>query len=352
MIPVILSGGSGKRLWPLSTKNKPKQFLKINNVNTLFENTILRLQQITSHEPIIICQNNHKRYVMENLCNINAGAHAILTEPLSKNTAPAIAAACLFLQKNNDDPVVTVFPSDQHIEDTSALKATLKTAEKYAEKGHIVALGIQPHEAHTGYGYIQKGKQDVNGSYHIAAFKEKPCKEKAERFYNTKQYLWNSGIFCFKASVLLNEIAKFKPELLHHLKKSVQNASQDQSSYALDKDLFAKIENISIDHAVMESTDLGFVVELNSQWADIGNWDSVFKISSKDKNNNVILEGRGTLKNSQNNLVHVEGKDVILIGVDDLIIVENTEGLLIMKRGNAESVKNITDEINAGKKKS
>ena len=346
MIPVILSGGSGTRLWPLSRPLYPKQFLALHTDKTLFQETVSRLKHLGSLDPIVVCNDEHRFIVAENLRDIGCAAQNIILEPVGRNTAPAIAAAALVAMKDGDDPILIVLPADHIIENIDAFGSAVKIAKRLAEEGRLVTFGVTPTEAHTGYGYIELGKSLETDVNEIADFKEKPDQDTAEKFVKSGQYLWNGGMFCFRASSFLTELEKLQPELLECVKNSIDNAKVDLDFDRLNKDAFEKCPDISIDYAVMEHTKNGVVVALDASWSDIGAWDSVWNVAAKDVNGNAC-KGDVIVRDSKNNLIYSQNKLVAVLGVEGLIVIETQDAILVADKNKVQDVKQIVDTLKA-----
>ncbi len=344
MIPVMLSGGSGTRLWPLSRPLYPKQFLALHSDKTLFQETVGRLNLIGASDPIVVCNDEHRFIVAENLREIDCKAQNIVLEPVGRNTAPAIAAASLLASNGGDDPILIVLPADHIIDDVYAFGKAVDVARNMAEKGHLVTFGIKPNEAHTGYGYIELGDDIENGVHKIADFKEKPDRETAEKFVTSGNYLWNGGMFCFRASSFLSELERLHPELLSCVKDAVGCAKGDLDFDRLDREMFGKCADISIDYAVMEHTDKGVVVSLDASWSDIGAWDSVWKVAEKDSNGNVC-KGDVVVHDSRDNLIYSQSKLVSVLGAKDLVVVETQDAILVADKTKVQDVKKIVDTL-------
>ncbi len=283
MYPVILSGGSGSRLWPLSRPLYPKQFIALHSDKTLFQETVLRLNSLDLSNPIVVCNEEHRFIVAENMRTINQEPQDIVLEPVGRNTAPAIAVAAIAALKHDENAILLVLPADHVIEDVDAFGKAVETAQKMAEEGHLVTFGIKPTEPHTGYGYIESGDEIGEGAYKLAAFKEKPDLETAKSFVESGNYLWNSGMFCFKASAYLAELEKHHTDIVTHARSSVIGSEEDLDFIRLDTKEFEKCEDISVDYAVMEKTDNAVMVSLDAQWSDVGSWDAVWKYAKKMK---------------------------------------------------------------------
>ena len=344
IVPVILSGGSGKRLWPLSRTLFPKQFINLINDTTLFQDTILRLPEDIS-DPLIICNEEHRFLVAEQLRQIESNNSGIILEPIGKNTAPAIAIAALSLFNNNQDPILLVLSADHLIHNSKSFHKSIKTARTIAEQGKMVALGVRPTKPETGYGYIEIDNSHDAKYYDIKSFKEKPSLEIAKNYLDSGNYYWNSGIFMFKASVYLNELEKFEPKILSACKKSYKNSYKDLDFVRLDNEKFIKCPEKSIDYAVMEKTKEAIVVPLESNWYDIGSWEMLWEMKQKDSNNNVS-KGDVILYEVKNSYIHSSNRLVAAIGVSNLVIIDTQDALLVSDKKDTQSIKNIVEKLN------
>lgn len=336
IIPVILSGGSGKRLWPLSTNTRPKQFLDLGFDKTLFQMTLERIEYCELSSPIIICNTAQKELVRESLNSHNSSNYIAIIEPEQKNTAPAITMAVLLSDENT---LLLTLPSDHLIQNLETFKNTVKLAYKHAQNGHIVTFGIPPENAHTGFGYIERGDEITKNAYKVARFHEKPNKATAEKYANSPDYYWNSGMFCFSAVTYLSELKKYNPELLTQVTHALENVQKEGNNLILKKTLYSGCQSISIDHAIMEKTDKAVVLPFESGWSDIGNWNSLWQASEKDAFNNV-LHGNVMLQSGSENIIVSKNKPIHAIGVKDLIIIETDDGILIANKDMAEDIKN------------
>jgi len=346
MIPVILSGGSGTRLWPLSRKSCPKQFLALHKENTLFQETLMALKTLEMEKPIIICNQDHRFTVANNAQEIDAQLEHIILEPMGRNTAPAIAMAAFAALEKEADPVLLVLPADHDIQNQEELGKAYEKAEALAQKGYMVTFGIQPQEAHTGYGYIQLGKTLEGGAHQIQKFIEKPNEEKAQMLLDQGDCHWNSGMFCFKASTFLDELKELNAELYHQSLKAFANVKEDYDFLRLDADTFQECESVSIDVAIMEKTDKGCVLPVDVEWTDVGSWDSVWSLFDKDENDNV-LRGDVVEHNTKGNYVHSPEKLTAVLGVEDLIIVNLPDVLLVAHKDSAQDIKKIVAQLEA-----
>ena len=344
IVPVILSGGSGKRLWPLSRTLFPKQFINLISDTTPFQDTILRLPEDIS-DPLVICNEEHRFLVAEQLRQIEANNRGIILEPIGKNTAPAIALAALNLFNNNQDPMLLVLSADLLIQNIKSFHKSIKTAKTLVEQGKMVALGVRPTKPETGYGYIEFDNSHEADNYDIKSFKEKPSQEIAKNYLDSGNYYWNSGIFMFKASVYLNELEKFEPEILDACKKSYKNSYKDLDFVRLDHEKFIKCPEKSIDYAVMEKTKEAVVVPLESNWSDIGSWEMLWEAKQKDSKNNVS-EGDVILNEVKNSYIHSSNRLVSAIGVSNLVIIDTQDALLVSDKKDTQNIKNIVEKLN------
>ncbi len=344
IVPVILSGGSGKRLWPLSRTIFPKQFINLTSDTTPFQETILRLPEDIS-DPLVICNEEHRFLVAEQLRQIEANNSGIILEPIGKNTAPAITLAALNLFNNNQDPMLLVLSTDLEISNIKSFHKSIKTAKTIAEQGKMVALGVRPTKPETGYGYIEFDNSHEAEYYDIKSFREKPSLAIAKNYLDSGNYYWNSGIFMFKASVYLNELEKFEPEILSACKKSYKNSYQDLDFVRLDNEEFIKCPEKSIDYAVMEKTKESIVVPLESNWSDIGSWEQLWEVKKKDNKNNAS-KGDVILYEVKNSYIHGSNRLVVAIGVSNLVIIDTQDALLVADKQDSQSLKNIVEKLN------
>ena len=340
MYGLILAGGSGSRLWPLSRELYPKQLLNIQNSQSLLQSTFLRLKECINPDNIIsmtgVKHLSNVKYQLSALTN----NPVVLSEPISKNTAPAIILGCKYILENSkEDPVILAVPSDHSIKDTKAFIETVKEAEKIAEKGYIVTFGIKPSYAETGYGYINTADAKVEQGYKVNKFVEKPDTETAEKYIKEGNYYWNGGIFMFKASVLLEQASKYAPEIYKNLKNFDFTKSSEIPYIEFDK-----MPSISIDYAVMEKSDKIALVELKSDWNDLGSWKSIYDVSKKDENGNVKI-GHVLDEGSKNSFVYSQSKLVATIGLEDIILVETEDAVLACKADKSQDVKKIFDTL-------
>jgi mannose-1-phosphate guanylyltransferase/mannose-6-phosphate isomerase len=347
IIPVILSGGSGTRLWPLSRKQYPKQYLPLVSDNTMLQETILRLSGLDNlTDPIIVCNADHRFLVAEQCQQIDITNPTILLEPVGRNTAPAIAAAALQSLKTLDDAVLLVLSADHVIQDVEVFHQAINIASKQAQDGKLATFGIVPTDANTGYGYIKSSKENIDGVYKIEEFVEKPDLKTAQTYLEQGNYLWNSGMFMFKAAMLIDELTTHSPDIVTSVNDAVNNATQDLDFIRLDKQAFESSPSDSIDYALMEKSDNVVVVPLNAQWNDIGSWSALHDIGVKDKNSNVI-KGDVVIQNITNTYINADHHMVVAIGVDNLIIVDTPDATFITTQDKAQEIKDIVETLQA-----
>jgi len=350
--PVIMAGGTGSRLWPLSRKLFPKQFLKVATENTMIQETLLRLSGLETAQPLTICNEEHRFIVAEQLREINE-LGTIILEPVGRNTAPAIALAALTELNNGNDPVLLVLAADHVIENTDEFQRVVKRSAQLAEAGKLVTFGIVPSHAETGYGYIRQGKAVAGTSgFAVAEFVEKPDLDTANSYLESGDYLWNSGMFMFKASRYVEELTKFNPEIVAVCKKALAHTSTDLDFVRVDETEFTQCPDDSIDYAVMEplcraeGSESVVVVPLDAEWNDIGSFSAIWDLKDKDENGNVH-QGDVLSHSSTNSLVIAEQKLVAIVGVDNIIVVETKDAVLVANKDNVQDVKKIVEQLKA-----
>lgn len=356
LVPVVLCGGSGSRLWPISRASFPKQYLSMDPKieDSFLQLTLKRLKGLAKSEnPIILCNEEHRFITAEQLRKIKVKPKSIILEPFGKNTAPAVALAALNCL--DEDPLLLVMPSDHKIFDISSFLRTVESAKKYAEADNLLTFGISPNNPETGYGYIKSKKPLIKNGLkgeEIEEFIEKPSKEIAEKLIQSDYYNWNSGIYLFKASTIINEIEKYSPDIISSCRNALKYKTKDLYFEKIDKESFQSCPNISIDNAVMEKTRLGIVFSLDVGWSDIGGWKSFWENSVKDENGNALF-GNAIGISAKNNLIRSEKRLVLGLGIEDLIIVETNDAILVSKKDHSENVKGIVDLLKKkGKKES
>jgi len=342
IIPLVLSGGAGTRLWPLSRQTKPKQFLEIDSEQTLFQNTVCRcVDHVFDPKPIIVASNEHRFLVAENLRALNITAD-ILLEPVSRNSFPAILAGCLQAIARQEDAIVLVLAADHRVLDNQGFVDTIKAATPIAETGKIITFGVQPDYPATGYGYIKPGKS-VGDGFSVDQFIEKPDFQTAERYINAG-YLWNSGNFMFSVSTFLELSRNYMPDTMQAVSKAFEARERDLDYLRLNEEEFSHAENISVDYAILEKTDLAAVVPVSHDWSDIGTWQSVWRNMERDNFDNA-LTGDVIVQNSCRNLVHSEAQLTTLMGVDDLVVIATRDTVLVADQSSSEHVKELVDVL-------
>lgn len=348
IIPVILSGGTGSRLWPLSRMSYPKQFLKLCSSNTLIQDTLIRINSLTVRKNIVICNEEHRFIVAEQLREINQLQNSsIILEPTGKNTAPAIALASFLAQNisyQNEENLLLVLAADHFIADPDEFISSINNSLEFALNDRLVTFGITPSKPETGYGYIKKGKRLGDNVYDVERFVEKPDIINAKSYVNSGEYLWNSGIFLFKASAFLSELKHFEPEIFDVCKNSMNNTSLDNDFIRPQKDIFEKCPSKSIDYAVMEHTPNSVMVASNMNWTDVGSWTSLWETVDKDNDGN-YLSGDVYSHKSSNCYIQSENGVVAAIGIEDLIIVNTADAVLISNKRDVQDVKKIYDQM-------
>jgi mannose-1-phosphate guanylyltransferase / mannose-6-phosphate isomerase len=348
LIPLILSGGSGTRLWPVSRKNLPKQFLNLAGEGTLFQQTITRTRQLPGvASPIVVASEDHRFLAAEQLLEVGIQDATIVLEPLARNTAPAIALGALQAQQRDSDALLLVLPADHLIGDTAAFVAAVTQAIPLAEQGWLVTFGIRPDRPETGFGYIRRAEAIGNEGYRVEQFVEKPDLLTAESYLADGGYDWNSGMFLFKASRYLEELAVHAPAMLAAVREAHANASADLDFVRIDHDTFARVPDNSIDYAVMEKTQHAAVIPVDCTWSDIGSWSALWLTGDKDAEGN-LREGDTLSIDSRNSLLRSHDRHLLAtVGIDDLIVVTTPDATLVAHRDAAQDVKKIVEQLKA-----
>lgn len=341
---VVMAGGSGARLWPLSRAVHPKQFLKLNGEDTMLQSTMKRLSGLDVSSSVTICNDEHRFFVAEQLREIDK-LGSIILEPMGKNTAPAIALAALAALAADNDPLLLVLAADHVIQDEGAFTNTVNQAVPLAEAGKLVTFGIVPGEAHTGYGYVRLGRRYESG-FVVDQFVEKPSIDRAQEYIESDRYLWNSGMFLFRASRYLEELNKFRPDIYEVCSASIGEMEPDLDFIRINKEIFTKCQSESIDYAVMEKTDDAVVVPMDAGWSDIGTWSSLWDVSKKDKDGNVT-EGDVILHESTNCYVKSGDRLVAVVGGEDLVIVDTKDALMVAYKDAVQNAKIIAQKLKA-----
>ena len=344
-IPVIMAGGSGSRLWPLSRSMFPKQFLVLNDKNnlTMLQSTIERIDGMSTLEPIIITNEQHRFIVAEQLREYDIKSRIIL-EPAGRNTAPAIALAAFEAVKYGEDPILLILAADHVVLDKEAFQQSIKHALVQAELGYLVTFGIVPTSPETGYGYIHRGREIDKNAYKVEQFVEKPSLEIAEKYIASGDYYWNSGCFMFKASSYLNELKQFSPEIYDICEKATKKMLKDIDFIRVDENEFLKCPDDSVDYAVMEKTDKGIVVPMDAGWSDVGSWSALWDVSDKDQNQN-SYRGDVIMKNTSNCYIYAPNKLVAAVGLDNIVIVDTKDAVLVADKSRVQEVKQVVEQL-------
>jgi mannose-1-phosphate guanylyltransferase len=339
ILPIIMAGGSGSRLWPLSRTKYPKQFLSVTDEQTMLQQTLERMNGLEHHSPFVICNEEHRFLVAEQLRRVNASHSGILLEPVGRNTAPAVALAAQMTQGIGDDALMLVLAADHVIKDTESFHKAVEAAIPYAERGEMVTFGIGATSPETGYGYIRTGpsvsveiknacdgKEIESRGFTVDSFVEKPNVETAKQYLNSGSYLWNSGMFLFKASVYLEELAKFRPDIFEACTKAHESCFGD------------------LDFTVMEKTDKAIVVPMNAEWSDVGSWSALWEVNDKDDNGNAT-RGDVLTEDTQDSFIYSQNKLVATVGVENLIVVETKDAVLVANKDKVQDVKAIVSRL-------
>jgi mannose-1-phosphate guanylyltransferase len=345
-LPVILAGGSGSRLWPLSRQLNPKQFLPLLGERTMLQETVVRLDGLGASAPLLICNEEHRFLAAEQMRDLGRGEATIMLEPVGRNTAPAITLAALRATSAGEDPLLMVLAADHLIRDVDSFHAAIRIAVPLAEGGRLVTFGIVPDRAETGYGYIERGRaiEGEEGGFAVARFVEKPDLATAEGYVAGGEHYWNSGMFLFRASRYLEELQRQRPEMIISCRAALARAERDLDFVRIDKAAFEACPSDSIDYAVMEKTDAAAVVPLDAGWSDIGSWSALWEVEQKDEGGNAF-SGDVLSAGSSNTLVHADHRLVAVVGTADLVVIETKDALLVAHRDRVQDVKEIVAQI-------
>lgn len=350
IVPVILSGGSGSRLWPLSREKYPKQFLPLVNEKTMLQETVTRLSGLADlAAPMVVCNESHRFIVADQMATIGHPPSSVLLEPVGRNTAPAVAIAAMQALSEGYDPVLLVLPADHIIRDHNVLCTTIAAAKSYALEGKLITFGIVPGGPETGYGYIKRGRAvsgdgDTALAYAVEKFEEKPDLETARKYLDSGDYLWNSGMFMFLASRYLEELEMFAPEMISTCRKALSSAERNDHSIFLDADVFSACPSDSIDYAVMEKTDEGLVLPLDAGWNDVGSWAALWEVGSCDQSGNVVA-GDVLQKDTKDSYLHAGNRLLAAVGVENLVVVETADAVLVCNKDRVQDVKDIVNKL-------
>ncbi|GHX95778.1 Mannose-1-phosphate guanylyltransferase [Vibrio cholerae] len=346
LLPVIMAGGAGSRLWPLSRSLYPKQFISLASDKSMLQETITRLSGLEHQAPLLICNQEHRFIVAEQLRQQRIKHGGIVLEPVGRNTAPAIALAALHATKHGDDPLLLVLAADHVIQNQAAFTKAVKNAVKPAEQGMLVTFGIVPTAPETGYGYIKQGEVVGETAYRVAQFVEKPNLATAEQYLASGEYYWNSGMFLFKASRYLKELKAHRPDILHACELAMQGARGDLDFVRIEEASFTECPEDSIDYAVMEKTQDALVVPMDAGWSDVGSFSALWEVSPKDSQGNVMV-GDVIAEQTRNSYIYAQNKLVSTVGVDNLVIIETKDAVLVANKDKVQDVKNVVNQLKA-----
>ncbi|WP_457913562.1 mannose-1-phosphate guanylyltransferase/mannose-6-phosphate isomerase [Candidatus Gillettellia adelgis] len=347
LLPVIMAGGTGSRLWPMSRELYPKQFLRLRSFHSMLQETLNRLDGVEISEPVIICNQNHRFIVAEQLRQIGMLSHNIILEPLGRNTAPAIALAALNALAQGKDPIMLVLAADHIIKNIGAFRSAIKTAHPFSAEKSLVTFGIVPTKPETGYGYIQRGEYSANAEITVSCVKrfvEKPDLATAKNYVDSGEYFWNSGMFMFRSKRYLEELKKFRPDIFFACQSALNNTTCDENFINVNQDAFARCPDASIDYAVMEHTQDAVMISLDAGWSDVGSWSALWEVSPKDTAGNA-LTGDTFLYNVHDCYINTDKTLVAAIGVDNLVIVNTRDALLVVNKSKVQDVKEIVKHL-------
>jgi len=348
LFPVILSGGSGTRLWPLSRKLYPKQLLPLVDDRTMLQNTVLRTAGLPgAGAPLIICNEAHRFLVAEQLRALNTPAESIILEPVGRNTAPAVGIAALRAAEQDPEALLLILPADHVITDEDRFRATVASGLGAAEAGKLITFGIVPHKPETGYGYIRKGApldHESDAVFAVDEFREKPDLATAENYLASGQYLWNSGMFLMRATAYLEELGRFQPEMLDICQRAYAGAAADLDFLRLPLEIFSTCPEDSIDYAVMEKTGSAAVIPLDAGWNDVGSWSSLLEVGRQDKNGNVLI-GDVLTEDVTGSYIHAGSRLVTALGLHDHVVVETKDAVLVAARDRVQDVKKLVNQL-------
>jgi mannose-1-phosphate guanylyltransferase/mannose-6-phosphate isomerase len=343
MIPVVLSGGSGTRMWPQSRSMHPKQLLPLLTDKSMLQDTIGRLSGLKSiRPPIVVCNEDHRFLVSEQLREINIQAQSVVLEPIGRNTAPAIALAAFTAPDPSE--VLLVLPADHVISDIPAFSKAIEVALVQAKIGALVTFGINPTKPETGYGYIKSGAPVDDSTFQVEKFVEKPDLHTATKYLESGGYSWNSGMFMFRADAYLTELEKYQPSMFKHCKQAVEKATYDLDFTRIDQACFEQCINESVDHAVMEKTQNAVVVPVDIGWNDVGSWAALWEESSKDEDGN-SLTGDIIVEDTKNCFIRSEGKLIASLGVENIVLVETDDSILLASKDSVQKIKSIVAKL-------
>ncbi|HBM83343.1 MAG TPA: mannose-1-phosphate guanylyltransferase/mannose-6-phosphate isomerase [Halieaceae bacterium] len=346
LTPVLLSGGVGSRLWPVSRELHPKQFLPLAGELTMLQQTLKRTGSLEANAPVVVCNEEHRFMVAEQLRQVGIKAGALILEPQGRNTAPAVALAALHEQARDPEAVLLVLPADHLIQQVEAFSVAVARALPLARAGRLMTFGVVPHTPETGYGYIRCGAALDEDLYALEAFVEKPDSATAQAYLESGSYLWNSGMFLLRAETYLAQLAEFQPAMLASCRRAMQEATRDMDFIRPEAEAFAACPADSIDYAVMEHTREGGVIALDCGWSDVGAWSALWEVAARDVQGNVS-QGDVMLDNCQNSYFRSESRLLAAVGVDNLVVVETADAVLVADRDQVQDVKRIVSRLKA-----
>jgi mannose-1-phosphate guanylyltransferase/mannose-6-phosphate isomerase len=349
ILPVILAGGSGTRLWPLSRKLYPKQFLPLVTGRTLFQETVLRLNGGSLAAPIVVGNDEHRFMIAEQLREIEREGCRIVLEPVGRNTAPAACVAAEIALREVEDPLLLILPADHHIADTAALLSVVEQGAELARQGNLVTFGVVPSAPETGYGYIKRGKELTGNAveaFAIDRFVEKPDQTTAQKYLEAGGYYWNSGMFLFSAAAYREELTRHNPAMAEACGLALDKGGKDLDFYRLDEQAFKACPSDSIDYAVMEHTEKGVVVPFDAGWSDVGSWDAIWNVKDKTEDQNVAV-GDVITEDVQGSYLHSSGRLLAVVGLRDHVVVETTDAVMVSPKDRVQDVKKLVDRLKA-----
>ena len=347
IVPVILSGGAGSRLWPASRSRTPKQLLPLVEHRTMFAMTVARTEPLAAAaDPLVVCNEDQRVGIQRELSKLGRDDATLVLEPIGRNTAPATAAAALHLTADGSDPILFVMPADHVIRNEDAFAEAVDLASEFANKGYLLTFGIDPTGPETGYGYIKFGDRLADGVRSVEEFREKPDSASAEAYLASGRYLWNSGMFMFRASTFLTELEVHAPDVLAAVRQALAAAEPDGRVVRLDGHAFASAPSISIDYAVMEHTESAAVVPIHTGWSDVGSWAALWELGHHDDQGNVVV-GDVELVDAHNNYVRSDDRLVAVIGIDNVAVVDTADAILVVRRDRSQDVKVVVDRLKA-----